>query len=265
MEACPKCGAQMDTTWGVCTLCSYSDIKSELLQQPQQLRPKKRGIVIPKTGAEVLSQIKQGLKLLFMVVGVICLGLIIVAVFTNDEPQVATKTPPVSQSAPTNLPTTKPATEPETVRHNTPLTEIRSNPAYWNLAWQGREAELQWKTKEINKEYFKTHIYIKGQTDCNDMAIDIWNMLQAAGIVSIIVVGNLDLDDYTFAQCNHVWLRILAVEIGGSKPKAFVLEPTNGEVYFADDLERNPELNRYLRGFSYVKPSDLRADSHGRW
>jgi len=144
--------------------------------------------------------------------------------------------------------------------HITRLEEIHSNPAYWNMAWEGMDYELQQTTREINSLYFETHTYVEGETDCNDMAIDIWNMLQTQGITSIIVFGSLESTGETFAECNHAWLLIYNSEGG-----AFALEPTNGELYFAEDVEQYPELEQYWAGYFYTKPSDLRADLKERW
>jgi len=144
--------------------------------------------------------------------------------------------------------------------HNTALEGIQSNPAYWNMAWKDKDYELQQTTQEVNSQYFESHTYVAGETDCNDMAIDIWDMLHTQGITSIIVDGNQELTGETFADCNHAWLLIFS-----SDGAAFALEPTNGELYFADDVEQHPELGQYWEGFFYTKPSDLRADLGERW
>jgi len=43
------------------------------------------------------------------------------------------------------------------------------------------------------------------------------------------------------------------------------LEATNGQLYFNEDIKRNPQILRYERGFFYTKPSDLREDFKERW
>lgn len=147
--------------------------------------------------------------------------------------------------------------EPEpTQLYNTSLKEIKSNPAYWNMAWKEQDYELQEIVQDVNDLYFETHTYVEGETDCNDMACDVWNMLLSKGITSIIVIGNLDLEEENFAECNHAWLWVY-----NSTGTPFALEPTNGELIFAE----NPEANQYGEGFFYTKPSDLRADIGKRW
>lgn len=171
-----------------------------------------------------------------------------------------------SGNAPTSV--AKPAPIPAPTRHDISVDEIMSNSAYWNTSWRYRHGDLVNVTRRVNQQYLQTHTYIANETDCNDMAIDIWNMLRTEGIVSIIVLGNVDNPAPLTAlnQCNHVFLLIFNLGDGESKPMAFFLEPTNGELYFGDDLERNPQLKLYFnRGFYYVKPSDLRADLGKNW
>jgi uncharacterized membrane-anchored protein len=145
--------------------------------------------------------------------------------------------------------------------------EVLSNPAYLNLAWQNNPGGLIRRTEVVNQLYFKTHIYIENETDCNDMAVDIWNMLQAEGIVSIVVAGNLGLapSTYSLDDCNHTWLLILLHQKDEYKPNGFILEPTNGNIYAGEDFELNPQLLNYKGGFWYVKPSDLKADILEHW
>jgi len=214
---------------------------------------------------------RLGFILLILVASLVILVSIFSAIKTSHIytiPPVTSPTPPVT--SPTPPPTTTPSnptppTKPEPMRHDVSLGEIVNNPAYWNMAWQEKTGELQVVCRRVNQQYLKTHTYIKGETDCNDMAIDIWNMLQTEGIVSILVTGNIDIPNPTFAQCNHTWLVILGFEKGYSKPKYFFLEPTNGEVYFYEDRERNPQLKFYEWGYFYIKPSDLKEDFKERW
>jgi len=139
---------------------------------------------------------------------------------------------------------------------NLPREEIESSSTYWNLAWEGRDKELQQTVREVNTAYYEWHTYILGETDCNDMAVDIWDMLRRKGIISLIADGNLELDQETFDQCNHTWLLIL-----NSSGGAFALEPTNGKLYF----KSAPNSDQYMENFLYALPSDLRADLGSRW
>jgi len=131
---------------------------------------------------------------------------------------------------------------------------------YWNIAWVGRPLELYQEILLVNSLYFETHTYIPGETDCNDMAIDIWNMLMTDGIVSLIMVGNLEMSQERFQDCNHAWLVIYNAD-----GAALALEPTNGEIYTWEDAQIYPHLMQYWEGFVYEKPSDLRADLKERW
>ena len=130
--------------------------------------------------------------------------------------------------------------------------EFNISSTYWNLGWE--DAKLQQTVREVNTAYHEWHTYIANQTDCNDMAVDIWDMLRKKGVISLIAEGNLELDNETFSQCNHAWLVIF-----DNSGAAFGLEPTNGELYFDGKAEQ------YMHFFLYAKPSDLRADLGSRW
>lgn len=138
--------------------------------------------------------------------------------------------------------------------HNLSSEEFNVSSTYWNLGWE--DAKLQQTVREVNTAYYEWHAYIANQTDCNDMAVDIWDMLRRKGIISLIATGNLELENETFDQCNHAWLVIF-----NSSGKAFALEPTNGQLYFKGD----PKADQYMHFFLYAKPSDLRADFGSRW
>ena len=79
-------------------------------------------------------------------------------------------------------------------------------------------------------------------------------------IVSIIAIGNLDMDRETFGECDRSWLMIPTKE-----GRAFALEPTNGQVYLGKDIKLIPKLRQYWSGYYYTKPSDLKADIKDRW
>lgn len=153
----------------------------------------------------------------------------------------------------------------KTTKHNIPLDEIYANPAYWNISWQNRGTELESTTRALCKLYYSTHTYVANQTDCNDMTCDLWDMLYAKGIASIITIGNLQLENYSIDECNHSWLIIFSLDKGTTKPGGFAVESTNGQVYFKQDVDKNSKIKRYFAGFYYSKPSDLRADFKDKW
>jgi len=183
-------------------------------------------------------------------------------------------------------PTTTPLPEtPSSPSYGIPLMVIRMNPQYWNTnhedealrifgdktyyealdalmqalkdeAWIGDElVELDDTLRSVNKGYHKTHTYIEGEFDCNDMAVELWDILHEQGIVSLIVVGNLDLENESFAECNHAWLVVPYL----LTPNFFVIEPTNGEVY------SDEQGTQYREGYYYTSPSHLMADIWERW
>lgn len=169
----------------------------------------------------------------------------------NDELLSATLQLSILQDENDNL---KETITPSSPAHKLSQEEISGSTTYWNIAWD--DAELQQTARDVNTSYFEWHTYIAGETDCNDMAVDIWDMLKKRGIIALIAIGNLKLESETFAQCDHTWLVII-----GSTGKAFALEPTNGQLYFKGDSN----AEQYMHFFIYAKPSDLRADLGSRW
>ncbi|OGO07539.1 MAG: hypothetical protein A2Y92_05665 [Chloroflexi bacterium RBG_13_57_8] len=110
-------------------------------------------------------------------------------------------------------------------------------------------ATPQETAEKIVKYYHETHIYSAYDLFvCSDMAAEVWNMLKAAGIESIIVVGNKDapIDDILISD--HAW--VLAEVQGGYY---LALETTAGHSVSA---AQNP---LYYRGWSFDSPADLKA------
>jgi hypothetical protein len=141
--------------------------------------------------------------------------------------------------------------------HDIELTEIETNAVYWNAGW--KDTPLLLNVKTINTKYFQTHTYVQGETDENDMVIDIWYMLRTGGISSVIVWGNLNLTGESFEECDHAWLLV-----PNYRGVVWALEYTKGETYTRWDARANPQLEQYWEGFFYAKPSDLRADLEQR-
>lgn len=144
--------------------------------------------------------------------------------------------------------------------YDTPVEEITHKPVYWNKTWEGLDYELQTTVQTVSEEYYRTHTYIKDETDCNDMVVDIWNMLYTEGITSVIVIGNHDIEGEYFEDCDHAWILIYDY-----KGASFALEATEGFLIFAEDVENDSSLDQYWEGYFYAKPSDLREDLYWRW
>ena len=143
---------------------------------------------------------------------------------------------------------------------NIPIEELDNASAYWNTDWEGRSSELYDGILAVNRQYFQTHTYVRGETDCNDMVSEIWQILGNRGIVSLIAVGKLDVTGESFLECDHAWL--LVYNAGGA---AAALETTSGEIFTATDTQSDIEIKQYWEGFIYEKPSDLRQDFEKRW
>jgi outer membrane murein-binding lipoprotein Lpp len=103
--------------------------------------------------------------------------------------------------------------------------------------------------EKIVSYYHETHVYSSYDLFvCSDMAAEVWNMLKAAGISSIIVVGRVDTSISDIIDSNHAW--VLAEVSPG---QYLALETTGG--YSVSESE-NP---LYYHGWSFDSPADLKS------
>ena len=144
--------------------------------------------------------------------------------------------------------------------HYIPLADLGNASRYWNTTWLGYSSELYDEILALTTNYFQTHKYVFGESDCNDMAVDVWQKLIDKEIISLIVVGNLEKSYETFLECNHAWLMVYS-----SEGSAAAMDLVRGKVYIWEDVRTNPQLRQYWEGFVYESPSDLLGDFKERW
>lgn len=132
--------------------------------------------------------------------------------------------------------------------------------------WKDKAAEFQQKVQEVAAEselvgdtdeetainiieqYHETHTYSK--TDlfvCADMAMDVWNMLQAQGIDAVIQIGDVEKAITEMQDSGHAW--VLAEVAPGQE---LALETTNGNVV---QRSENP---LYYAGWSFENPAEYK-------
>lgn len=172
MEVCPKCGAQIDDTWGVCTLCGGGDIKSGMQQSPQpQLDNVRKRDVCPTCGNILAKGVnkcpKCGYKipqskkitLAVTIATLLLIGSCVVCVTnTGKDTNTPANTSPKS-SAPTSKPS--PATfSPITLRG----TDSTTTPPFtittkeWVIDWS-------YSTSEPDFAVFGFFVYPRGETN----------------------------------------------------------------------------------------------------
>jgi len=141
-----------------------------------------------------------------------------------------------------------------------PATDLGDAGEYWNVRWQGRAAELYNAVRAFITQYSRTHDYVFGESDCNDMVVEIWGSLNRQEILSLIAVGNLEMSGESFEECNHAWLMVYSGE-----GAAVALDPSCGGVYRWEDAREHPYLQQYWEGIAYENPTDLWQDFQERW
>jgi outer membrane murein-binding lipoprotein Lpp len=110
-------------------------------------------------------------------------------------------------------------------------------------------ATPQETAEKIVQYYHETHIYSAYDLFvCSDMAAEVWNMLKAAGINSIITVGNKDTPINDILLSNHAW--VLAEVVPG---QYLALETTGGHSVSAT------QNALYYRGWTFDSPADLKS------
>ncbi|MFC2070240.1 hypothetical protein ACFLTB_03590 [Chloroflexota bacterium] len=117
----------------------------------------------------------------------------------------------------------------------------------------GAESELAGDTpeetaKNIIEQYHETHTY--SRTDlfvCADMAMGVWNMLQAQGIDAVIQIGDIQKAVVNMQDSGHAW--VLAEVAPGQN---LALETTNGQVVTRSE---NP---LYYAGWSFDNPAEYK-------
>lgn len=96
--------------------------------------------------------------------------------------------------------------------------------------------------------YHATHAYSKPDLFvCSDMASEVWSMLKAQGIDSLICVGDIDTSISDILLSTHAW--VLA-DIDG---QFLALETTGGYVVYKKD---NP---LYYQGWYFDSPADMKS------
>jgi hypothetical protein len=104
---------------------------------------------------------------------------------------------------------------------------------------------------KIVKNYKDTHVYSTyDYFVCSDMASEVWNMLKAQNISSVIVVGKVDAGITDILQSDHAW--VLAAVAPGDY---LALETTGGYVV------KKSEHPYYYRGWSFSSPADLKSNN----
>jgi hypothetical protein len=138
--------------------------------------------------------------ILMVVIVVIGFGVVgFVLLFSGDDATVTEQPHPSSsdRSATQPIPTTTPV-RPE---YNLQKSE-RDTPIYINYNVDVTVEAI----REVCSEYKDSLVYMQGETDCNDMAVYLWNMLQKKGVKTLLVIGTSDGEHTPFADCDHAWL-----------------------------------------------------------
>jgi hypothetical protein len=151
------------------------------------------------------------------------------------------------------------------------LSELLVDTDYWNKRQDVNtflEAMISGKTKI--SEYDVNSLALPGEWDAIDITKSYWGKLKDNGIISLIAVGNLELQGEYFSQCNDSWLLVFYEDYENDKwrtnatPFALIFEPTD-EGSFVIHIPPLPleTSMQYTEGYFYISPEDLASDIEG--
>ena len=110
-------------------------------------------------------------------------------------------------------------------RHCIPYDE-RHDPVYVNYG-----DDVDDHIEEVCSEFVEyMPVYMRGEVDCSDMAVYLWNKLQERGVKTILVLGSTDGEYTPFGECDHVWLRCLTPDAG------YTIEPTTPAIIYNNGI-----------------------------
>jgi hypothetical protein len=100
--------------------------------------------------------------------------------------------------------------------------------------------------EQVASEYYETHTYIEDNIfDCDNMAMDVWNLIESKGINAEIAVGNVDISGESLEDINHAWV---TAEVS---PQTWVaIECTGGFVTYDDE---------YYSGWFFDNPKNYKS------
>jgi hypothetical protein len=144
-----------------------------------------------------------------------------------------------------------PTTTPVRPEYNLQKSE-RDTPIYINYNVDAAEEAIM----DVCSEYKDSLVYMRGETDCNDMAVYLWNMLQKRGVKTLLVIGTPDGKYTPFADCDHAWLAC-------DTPDGYIyIEPTVPMVIYSNyvyTFRTQDEIDAYIESLeeeSYRKSRD---------
>jgi len=98
----------------------------------------------------------------------------------------------------------------------------------------------------IVEDYHETHTYsIYDLFVCSDMAVDVWNMVETAGINAILVAGNTDDRYVSWEEYDHAWV------LAETSPDDWTALETTGGYLVTDN-------KNYYQGHFFENPRDFK-------
>lgn len=176
------------------------------------------------------------LTLILVIIGFLFFSTLISGILAEDTPETNTNVQTIPST--TSYPTTSTTNSPTNNVVNT------NDVADSTITEEEKKVHI---CEQVASDYYKTHTYTgDGVFDCDNMAQDVWNILETKGINSEIWIGNVDtVGPVALKDCNHAWV------MAEVSPNTWLaVECTGGYVVYLADNEQ------YYRGFSFENPKN---------
>jgi hypothetical protein len=191
--------------------------------------------------------------LFILVIGFLLLSAVVAGILTEEPPETNTNLQDITSTS--NFPTsTESYPTGELNSSNTNTISVNDIDSSDSIQLE-RNIQI---CEQVASDYSKTHTYTGDDIfDCDNMAQDVWNILETKGINSRIMVGNVDMEGpVTLEDCNHAWI------IAEVSPNTWLaIECTGGYIVYAEDNEQ------YYQGFSFGNPKNYQRflDLYNDW
>jgi hypothetical protein len=173
------------------------------------------------------------LTLILVIIGFLFFSTVISGILAEDTPETNSNVQTITST--TSFPTSTSPTN----------NVVNSNDvADSTITEEAKKVQI---CEQVASDYYKTHTYTgDGVFDCDNMAQDVWNILETKGINSEIWIGNVDrIGPVTLKDCNHAWV------MAEVSPNTWLaVECTGGYVVYLADNEQ------YYQGFSFENPKN---------
>jgi hypothetical protein len=168
---------------------------------------------------------------------------------TTTVTSTATNTSGVSQADYNSLKTQLTQAQTDLQKAQASVTDLQKQLAGLKTQYENQGLTTTEIVTKLVKNYYDSHLYLIDIYDCNNMATDIWDILQKLKIKSRIVIGSIDKAIDNILNSDHAWI------LAEVNPGEFLALETTGGFAVMES-----ENNKYFHGWYFTDPAQLKAN-----